>query len=54
MSLSGAISVRERELFGPDVADWPAWRAPEEITDMPAADYIGVDLDPGRRGEVPA
>lgn len=42
--LSGPISVRLRALFGPAVADWPAYREPEEIHDMPAQNYTGVAM----------
>jgi hypothetical protein len=45
--LFGPISARLRVQFGPDVAEWPAYRESEEITDMPADDYAGLAL--GRR-----
>lgn len=48
--LDGVISDLLRRLFGPDVADWPSTRLPDEIRDMPPAAYDGIDLDPGRRG----
>lgn len=45
--LFGPISARLRARFGPDVAEWPAYREPDEIHDMPATDYSGLRL--GRR-----
>ncbi len=53
MAHDGVISARLLRLFGPDVADWPAVRLPDEITDMDPASYVGVDLDPAHRGKVP-
>lgn len=47
--LSGPISERLRAIFGPDVAEWPAWRESETIEDMPAVAYSGTELgDPSR------
>ena len=47
----GVISTLLREVFGPDVADWPAVRLPESIDDMDPSCYIGIDLDPTHRGD---
>lgn len=52
--LPGPISDRLRVLYGPDVADWPACRMPDEICDMPPQLYRGIDLDPHGRGTVGA
>ena len=48
--LSGVISARLRELFGPNVGEWPAARVADEIADMEPAWFRGINLDPGERG----
>lgn len=47
---TGVISARLREMFGPNVGDWPAARVADEIADMDPACFVGVDLDPDGRG----
>jgi hypothetical protein len=44
MRLDGPISDRLRALFGGKVADWPAYRKPEVIRDMPEENYTGRTL----------
>lgn len=54
IALTGPISDRLRVLYGPDVAEWPTFRMSDEISDMNPDNYRGIDLDPGKRGEVEA
>lgn len=51
--IAAVISNRLRKLFGDDVAEWPAARVDDAITDMAPANYRGVHLGQpaGRRGE---
>lgn len=51
ITMHGKISDKLRGLYGNFVGNWPAARAVDEITDMPAGNYTGVHLAPaGRRG----